>query len=166
METLYFSINPDPETLLSGHLVYFALYSAIVIFIGFALAHLVRRWQRREAALLGRPPGRRWPGILLGAMVAGPILLYLYFDCWGHFFQVRLGDDRLTLDYFFPRRTVVLPADRVGHLAEPSEFRKGGNQYRILITTTDGKTFSSQLCYRDTLQANRRRIEAFLAGAP
>lgn len=75
MDTLYFSINPDSGGLISGHLVYFCLFTTLVLFIGGAFAYLVRRWQQREAALLGRKPGRLWPGLLLGALVVGPLLV-------------------------------------------------------------------------------------------
>jgi hypothetical protein len=67
MGTVHFSINPNPENLTSGHLVYFTLFSAIGIFIGFALYLLVRRLQKREAAFLDRRPGPPSPALFMGS---------------------------------------------------------------------------------------------------
>lgn len=166
MQTLYFSINPDSATLISGHLVYFCLFTTLALFVAGAIACLVRRGQQREAALLGREPGRRWPGLLFGALVAGPLLIYIYVDSWGSFFQVRLEPDQLSLDYFLPRRTTEFRPDTVVRLTEESVVRKGGNLYRLIITTSDGRSYSSQLCSRETLRANRRLLDGYLSRTP
>lgn len=93
-------------------------------------------------------------------------MFYIYVDSWGSFFQVRLGPDHLSLDYFLPRRTTVLPSDSVSRLAEESVVRKGGNLYRLIITTRDGRSYPSQLCSRETLRTNRRLLDAYLSPAP
>jgi len=161
MQTLYFTRYASPENLTGPTLFYFAFFALFSLFIWGAFSYLIWTAQRKEAAYLGQPAKKKWPGFVFGALFGLPLLIYFYMDAWGYFFSLRINNDKIYLDYFMPRRTVVLPINEIDAITAISETRKGV-VYRLVFTVAGGQKYTSQMCDSETSRANRARLSQVL----
>jgi hypothetical protein len=128
-----------------GHLIYFTLFSFIIVslaFVAYALlsSNRFRRPQFREAGTLSRASS-----ILIVAPLAGLPLWYLYNDSWGHFFTLEIHDGAVHIGYYFPERTVSFGKDDIVSISTTSHIRRTGARYRLVIRLENTEEYTSQM---------------------
>lgn len=158
MNTLYFSINPNDENLISGHLFQFLIVTVIALFIWYAVYKLLSSPQtRKKKFLYWKTIPKKW-AFFIGGCAAVLIIEYIYIDNWSHFFLIEIYDDNLSLQYFMPERTVTISTQQISELLVKEEWRKTTN-YRMIIKTWNGEEYSSSLIGSDLLQKNMNELK-------
>lgn len=144
METLYFSINPNPHNLILGNLVQFWFVTILALFIGYVIYEGLSslRIRKEKFKNLGIIP-RKWALLVAGSVVL-VIIGFVYVDNWSYFYRIDAQKNNVTLFYFFPQRRVILPMNDINEFLKKDVFRKTMN-YRLIINTNDGNKYKSML---------------------
>ena len=152
MESLYFSINPNPTNLISGHLFQFLFVSAIGLLAWFGVYKLLSNPASRKAKFRN---WRRFPqdrSFIYGGVLGILIMGFAYCDNWLYFFQIDLGKNELRLQYFFPERSVILSIDDIKNFYPKKVIRRNA-QFRLVFETKDGEKYTSSVMDGSPLNA-------------
>lgn len=163
METLYFSVNPNPHGLILGHTILFSLLALIGGVIGYDVYVLLSNPSSRARDYRHwRFLSRKWSA-LAGVCIGFLIVSYAYWDNWMHFFQIDVHEEKLSLVYYFPLRTEEIPKEEIVEISPDEALRKGGTQYRLVIRTEEGDEYTSQLANSYTFKRNLRQLRETLS---
>ena len=83
--------------------------------------------------------------VVLGTLVALAIFSALYGTSLSGFSRLDLSDDRLTIHYILPERTVVLPFSEILNVQEEPAYK---GRWRLALTTDTGGSYESALAFR------------------
>ncbi|HXG64943.1 MAG TPA: hypothetical protein VNO70_07530 [Blastocatellia bacterium] len=151
METLHFG---DP----GGNVAALSFISIFAVLIGFTLYGVLAypSFRRAEFRTLGRIPRRS--ALLIGAIVTALIIALAYPEYGLRFHQLDIQEDRLSLQYSCPRRTVTILAPDIEKLVKAMAGDKRGS-WQLLIQTRNGKEYRSVGVKYDDLQTYLKRLE-------
>jgi hypothetical protein len=151
MERLIFSIDP------TGFYIYFWLFVTIALILGLVVYLLLRRPQMRRTQFKNRSPVSKLWSALVAAAIALPLIGYAYADSWLHFYTVSMKDEKLYINYIFPKRTVEISNLNDLQVSTDSAIRKGV-KYRIKLKTYSEKEYTSQLMNAEQLKVNLDKL--------
>ncbi len=161
METLFFSINPNKQKLISGHLTQFWLVTLIALFIWYALYKLLSSQKiRRNKFKSWKTMPRKW-AVLISGSIGLCIIGFVYVENWTHFFQIDVQQNNLHLHYFLPKRIVTITKGDIAELT-PREKRSKTMHYRLIIKTKEGKEYTSSFIGSNLLEKNLEKIKETL----
>ena len=144
--TLYFSANPDPINLIKGSLILFwFLTSAGILLI------LVGYYQHRRY---------KFSYSNLAVILAGGIFIILaYYGNWIQFYVLTAKNDKIYLQYFFPKRIQEFATRDIKLLRKNYSGRMS---YNLFIETRDGKEYTSAAMNVSQLDRNEKKLKDFL----
>jgi hypothetical protein len=161
METYYFSINPNHQNLISGHLVQFWFAAFLGLFIWYALYKLLSTPPTRKNKFkYWKTVPRKWAFTIAGS-IGLFIIAFAYDDNWSYFFQMDVRKNNLHLHYYLPKRTVTISTRDIEELVPKKDWRKA-IYYRLTIKTTGGEEYSSSLIGSNLFQENLTKLEQTL----
>jgi hypothetical protein len=146
------SISPD------GYFVYFSLFAGICLLLSVVIYLLLGsgRFRRSHYSGLGSVSKRK--ASIVAAVFFLVSLVYFYMDSWSYFYTLKVEESSVEVGYVFPERYSRIPFSDISSLQASSHIRKGGTKYRLVIQTTDGEEYASQLLRKDELE----RVESAL----
>jgi hypothetical protein len=158
METYYFSINPNNQNLISGHLVQFWFATFLGLFIWYALYKLLSNpTTRKNRFNYWKKIHRKWAFPIAGS-IGLFIIAFAYNDNWSYFFQIDVRKNNLHLHYYLPERTVIISAGNIEKLTPKEDWRKDV-YYRLTIKTKEGKEYSSSLMGSSLFKDNLNKLK-------
>ena len=126
-----------------GYTVYYLFLCSIGLLISAAAFLLLNRPHLRRDGYHRWGKVSRPVALAIAISIFVPFVAYAQAECGGHFFGVSKTHDTLVLHYYFPKRTVTIPAAESTSISVTSEIRKGIH-YRLVIQTPT-ETHTSQL---------------------
>jgi hypothetical protein len=161
IETLYFSINPNNQNLISGHLVQFWFVTFLGLFIWYALYKLLSNpLTRKNRFKYLKTIPRKWAFTIAGG-IGLLIIAFAYNDNWSYFFQIDVRKNNLHLHYYLPKRTVTISTENIKELTPKEDWRKAIN-YRLIIKTKEGKEYSSSIMGSNLFKNNLNKLKQAL----
>lgn len=161
IETLYFSINPNNQNLISGHLVQFWFATFLGLFIWYALYKLLSNPPTRKNKFKHwKTIPRKWAFTIAGG-IGLFIIAFAYNDNWSYFFQIDAQKNHLHLHYYLPKRTVTISIGNIEELTSKEDWRKA-IYYRLIIKTKEGKEYSSSLMGSNLFKNNLNKLKQTL----
>ena len=111
----------------------------------------------RRTQFKNRSPVSKLWSALVAAAIALPLIGYAYADSWLHFYTVSMKDEKLYINYIFPKRTVEISNLNDLQVSTDSAIRKGV-KYRIKLKTSSEKEYTSQLMNAEQLKVNLDKL--------
>jgi hypothetical protein len=111
----------------------------------------------RRAQFRNRSQVSKLWSTFVAAAIALPLIGYAYADSWLHFYTVSMKDEKLYINYIFPKRTVEISNLNDLQVSTDSAIRKGV-KYRIKLKTYSEKEYTSQLMNAEQLKVNLDKL--------
>jgi len=135
----------------SGATFAFYFFTAVSLFIGYAVYRLLRYAHDRKPAFRPWAVAKPWQASLTGVFVSILIFLTVYFSSLNGFYRMDLEGDEVRLHYILPQRALVL---RRAEIAEVTRAPSYKGLWRMVIYTQNGVKFeSARDGYRQVRQA-------------
>lgn len=144
--TLYFSLNPDSLQLIKGESSLFFF----LIFLGIVLIS-VSVYDVLKFKLILRN--------MLSLFVGLIFIIFAYEAYWTKFYILTAKDHKIYLQYFYPVRTVKIDLRNIKSF---DRIAKGKEKYNFLITTRDGKVFTSGGLVEVALNKNENILKQYM----
>lgn len=148
------TINP------AGYYFYFWFIASIAIILGVSIYLILRRpsFRRSKFQMLGKASKKL--SLLLSAPISLFLLLYVYNDSWGYFYEMKIDDNGVNIGYLFPAGTINL-GHNISDFRVINTLRRGGVKYRLVINK-DGTEYSSQMLRKSEITQAVNKIESVL----
>ena len=155
-DQLLLSISPE------GFFIYFSLFTGLFLVVAVVVYVLLRSRRSRRSQFSGLGSVSKPTAFIVAAVLFLVPLSYFYTDSWSYFFTLRVEGDAIELGYVFPERHRSIAFSDITSVQASSHVRKAGTKYRLIVQTTDGEQYASQLLRKEELERVQSRLNDYL----
>ncbi len=138
-----------------GTLLALVFFLAIAVAIGYVVYLLLAHPETRRAEFLSLGAVSRITAMLIAAVIGGMIFLVICKATFTGFNRIEADGEILRLHYLIPPHTAELRRDQLSRLDKQFAYRVA---WRLVIATSDGKTYESVVAGAPVIEFSRLRL--------